>query len=146
MEQPEYQTYKVNLYRAENSPRSTVKVRDFTLELGTTSGDPSTGFNPAETLLSAVAGCITSSFLLVAKNSHVPVGAVSVEVSGIRQRMPPQLISVSYVISIQSSAENEKIERLLSIAERNSTVLSTLRKAIPVNGSWKRAPVQSSSH
>lgn len=138
MEQPEYQTYSVHLYREENSPRSIVHVRDFSLDLGTTSGDPSAGFNPAETLLSALAGCITSSFLLIAKNSHVPVGAVSVEVSGIRQSTPPQLVSANYTISVQSSATNDKIDRLLSIAERNSTVVSTLRKAIPVHGSWKR--------
>lgn len=138
MEQSEYQTYSVHLHREENSPQSTVHVRDFSLKLGTTSGDTSTGFNPVEILLSALAGCITSSFLLVAKNSHVPVGAVSVDVSGIRQRMPPQLISASYVISVQSSAKDEKIDRLLSIAERNSTVLSTLRKAIPVKSSWTR--------
>lgn len=138
MEQPEYQTYRVQLERAVDSPRSTVRVRDFHLEIGTTSGDPNAGFNPAETLLSAVGGCITSSFLLVAKNSEVPVGAISVEVSGIRQSMPPQLVSINFVLSIQSPAEDEKIDRIISIAERNSTVISTLRKAIPVIGSWKR--------
>ena len=139
MEQPEYQTYRVQLERAVDSPRSTVRVRDFHLEIGTTSGDPNAGFNPAETLLSAVGGCITSSFLLVAKNSDVPVGALSVEVSGIRQSMPPQLVSINFVLSIQSPAEDEKIDRIISIAERNSTVISTLRKAIPVIGSWKRS-------
>ena len=139
VEQPEYQTYRVQLERAVDSPRSTVRVRDFHLEIGTTSGDPNAGFNPAETLLSAVGGCITSSFLLVAKNSDVPVGALSVEVSGIRQSMPPQLVSINFVLSIQSPAEDEKIDRIISIAERNSTVISTLRKAIPVIGSWKRS-------
>lgn len=138
MEQPEYQNYMVQLQRSENSPRSTVRVRNFHLEVGTASGDPNAGFNPAETLLSAVGGCITSSFLLVAKNSDVSVGALSVEVSGIRQSMPPQLVSVTFILSIQSPAEDEKIDRLMSIAERNSTVISTLRKAIPVIGSWNR--------
>jgi formylmethanofuran dehydrogenase subunit E len=33
---------------------------------------------------------------------------------------------------------DEKIDRILSLAERNSTVISTVRRAVPITGSWQR--------
>lgn len=33
---------------------------------------------------------------------------------------------------------DEKIDRILSLAERNSTVISTVRRAVPITGNWQR--------
>ncbi len=138
------QEYVVRLHKGAAERTTTARVRDAELRLGATSGDPSAGFNPAETLLSAAGACITSSFGLVARNSGVTVDRFDVTVRGVRQDAPPLLLSIEYQIELESSAPDEKIDRILKIAERNSTVLSTLKQAVEVRGTWHR--IQDSAH
>jgi putative redox protein len=132
------QEYVVQLRKGEGERTTTARVRDAELRLGATSGDPSAGFNPAETLLSAAGACITSSFGLVARNSGITVSRFDVVVRGVRQDSPPSLVSIDYQIELESPATDDKIDRVLKIAERNSTVLSTLKRAVEVHGSWHR--------
>ena len=138
------QNYTVALDRHADGARTTAAVREFTLELGCKAKDPSVGFNPVETLLSAAGACITSSLGLVAKNSNVAVDDVSVSATGTRQSDPPRLISVEIEVAISSPAADEKIDRVFDIANRSSTVVSTLREAMELTVSWKRmAPATS---
>ena len=131
-------TFRVNLERKQNNPVAQATVRDFSLPLGIISGDFSFGFNPAETLLSAAAACLTSAFILVAKNSQVDVGNINVEMEGVRQSDPPRLISLNYRVFVETEASDEKIDTLLKLATRNSTVVSTLSQVLELNGEWKR--------
>ena len=130
--------YKVELRRTAALLTTVATVRGFGLELGAKSGDPTVGFNPAETLLAAVGACITSSLGLVASNSDVEIGALEVVVSGIRQDAPPRMISIHYALTIETKADDQKVERILRLAERNSTVVSTLQGALNITGEWRR--------
>lgn len=132
------QEYKVNLHRRPDGERTTAEVREFSLELGSKAKDPSVGFNPVETLLSAAGACITSSLGLVAKNSGVELEDVTVSATGIRQSDPPRLISAVLEVGIASPAKDEKIDRIFDIANRSSTVVSTLREAMDLTVTWKR--------
>lgn len=132
------QQYCVHLVRRPESGTTTAEVRDFSLTVGCTANDPSVGFNAVETLLSAAGACITSSLLLVAANSKVDVGRVEVAACAVRQPDPPLLISASLEVSIASPAPDEKIDRIVQIASRNSTVISTLHNALELDLSWKR--------
>lgn len=132
------QEYLVSLRRQENGETTVASVRDFELRLASKSGDPSVGINPAETLLSAVGACITSSLGLVARNSRARLDRLDVVVKGIRQDRPPLLLSIRYRIFLDTPESDEKIERILMIAERNSTVISTLKQAVDIQGEWRR--------
>ncbi len=134
------QEYRVSLRRQENGETTIASVRDFELRLASKSGDPSVGINPAETLLAAVGACITSSLGLVARNSRVRLDRVEVVVEGTRQDSPPMMIFIRYTVFLDTPEPDDKVDRLLRIAERNSTVISTLKGAVDVQGGWRRGP------
>ncbi|MDA3951808.1 MAG: OsmC family protein [Spirochaeta sp.] len=133
------QTYSVTLQRHSDGNRTTASVRDFSITLGCKAGDLSWGFNAAETLLAAAGTCITTSLTLVARNSKITLEELNVSVAGVRQSDPPRLISAEIEVAVASPADDGKIDRIFEIAGRNSTVLSTLREAMDVRLSWKRA-------
>lgn len=59
---------------------------------------------------------------------------VEVDVFGVRQDKPPTLTEIRFEMRIRTDVDEEKLRRLLGLAERNSTVVSTLRLAIPLSG------------
>jgi len=132
------QEYGVVLKRAADGNTTTARVRSFSISLGSKSGDPSVGFNPAETLLAAAGGCITSSLTLVASNSGVEIRNLEVQVKGFRQDKPPRLISIDYELTVDSPDSDVRIDNIFRIAQKNSTVLSTLSGALKINGQWHR--------
>ncbi|MDZ7794688.1 MAG: OsmC family protein [Spirochaetia bacterium] len=94
--------------------------------------------NPAETLLAAAGGCITSSMGLVASNSGVQIDGLKVKVTGVRQDSPPKIISIHYELTIDSPDTDRRIDSIFKVARRNSTVLSTLRETMELKGEWHR--------
>ena len=71
---------------------------------------------------------------MVAELSRVELLGVEVDVSGARQDKPPTLTEIRYAIQVRAEVDREKLGKLLSLAERNSNVVSTLRLAIPISG------------
>ncbi|HUZ17220.1 MAG TPA: OsmC family protein [Spirochaetia bacterium] len=132
------QSYVVDLERAEDGLRVRATVRDFSLELGAHRGDGAAGFNAVETLLSAVGACFSTSFAMVADLSRVSIEKLRVDVSATRQDKPPTLTQIRYTAFVKTDADDGKVDRLLALAERNSTVISTLRGAVSVSGEWRR--------
>ncbi|MFP4644671.1 MAG: OsmC family protein [Spirochaetales bacterium] len=133
------QTYSVRLNRTDEGDRTVAEVRDFSLTLGAKAGDLSKGFNPAETLLSSAGACITTSLGLVAENSKVEIDSIAVTVTGTRQSDPPRVIAADLELEIVSPATDEKLERVLRIAEKSSTIVSTLKEAMEITVTWRRA-------
>lgn len=132
------QDYRVHLERAVDGLHVHSTVRDFTIELGARRGDPAVGFNAVETLLSAVGTCFATSFGMVAELSHVQIQRLEIEVSALRQDKPPLITEIRYAALIETNADDAKVGRLVTLAERNSTVIGTLREAIPLSGEWRR--------
>ena len=131
--------YDVNLQRADDGNTVTASVRDFTLTVGSKARDMSVGFNPVEALLSAAGACIASPLGLVAKNSDATINDVRIHAVATRQDDPPKLIAVKLELEIDSPATDEKIERIVRIASKSTTVVSTLREALEVSIEWRRS-------
>ena len=92
----ENQEYTVDLTRNPDGRTTVAATRTFSIELGSKSGDPSAGFNPAETLLAA-SGRLYNEFMgLVADNSGLRIDGFRVKVTGVRQAKPPKLVSIRY--------------------------------------------------
>lgn len=132
------QHYSIQAARTADTKHLRARVREFELELGAHRGDPTAGFNPVETLLAAVAACLTTSLGMVAELSRIQLEAVEVSVEASRQDKPPVLTEIHYKLSLKSSADDQRLTRLVELAEKNSTVLSTLRQAITISGQWQR--------
>ena len=71
---------------------------------------------------------------MVAELSRVRLIDLEVDISAVGQDKPPTLTEIRYAIRVRAEVDEEKLARLLSLAERNSMVVSTPRLAIPVSG------------
>ncbi|MDA8206953.1 MAG: OsmC family protein [Thermaerobacter sp.] len=131
------QTYEVQM-RRESAQQVIARTRDLSLTLGAKRGDLEAGFNPVETLLSALGACLLTALQMVAELSRVPVTGMAIHLTGVRQDQPPQLVSVTYQLTIHTDAAEERLRRLVATAQRNSTVYQTLALAIPVSGTVVR--------
>ncbi|MCL6527249.1 MAG: OsmC family protein [Thermaceae bacterium] len=133
------QTYSVHLERTDpRHVRATVRL--FTLELGASRADPEAGFNPVETLLSAAGTCLLTGLQFVAQTSQIPLEGAWVELEATRQDKPPVLTQIRYRLYLKSPAPPQRLERLVELAQRNSTVLQTLAQAVALEGPWEVAP------
>ena len=131
------QTYVVDV-RRENEQHVVATTRDFSLTLGARRGDATAGFNPVETLLSAMASCLLTAVQMVAELSRVPIAGMAIQMTGVRQDQPPQLVSVTYQLTVHADVAEDRLTRLVETAKRNSTVYQTLALAIPVSGTVVR--------
>jgi uncharacterized OsmC-like protein len=113
-------------------------VRDFSLVLGARRADPAAGFNPVETLLAAAGDCLLTALEHVARLSQVAVAA-AVELEAVREEKPPRLTEIRWLLKVASDASDERIERLVALAQANSTVFRTVAMAVDMRGRWERA-------
>lgn len=78
---------------------------------------------------------------MTAAGSRVELRAARVDLVATRQDKPPRITSVSYALRIDSPADDERLERNVDLAERNGTVLGSLRGGtFPIDGRWERLP------
>ena len=71
------QTYTVEVDRVD-AAHAQARVRGFTLDLGARRADVDAGFNPVETLLSAMGDCLLTAIDFVGELSHAPIEGASI--------------------------------------------------------------------
>lgn len=134
------QHYHVRSERSPDGLRARTQVRRFSLETGAHRGDPDAGPNAVETLLTAIGSCLLTGLGMVAEGSRIPLDAVAIDLEADRSDRPPRITSVRYAIHLDSSVPDERLARLVELAERNSTVLGSLRGCgFSIEGQWDRA-------
>lgn len=131
------QTYEVRIAR-QDAIHVQATVRDFTLQLGAKRGDAGAGFNPVETLLSAVGTCFLTALAFVAELSHVCIDNAVMTLEATRQDRPPIVVGIRYVLQVASDLEESRMDRIIELAKRNSTVFQTISLAVPIEGRWVR--------
>ncbi|MGQ9585731.1 MAG: OsmC family protein [Anaerolineae bacterium] len=106
----------------------------FTLPLGVRRGDPSAGFNAAETLLASLGACLVTNLTSLAAKMRLRVDGVRVEIEGLRQDDPPGIVQVHYRLILDSPEPPERLERLHQLAVEWGTVTNTLLEGTAVEG------------
>jgi putative redox protein len=125
------QTYTVTVERTDAS-HVTAATREFRLTLGARRADLTAGFNPVETMLAAMGSCLLTALQMVAELSRLPVGSMAMELEAVRQDKPPTVVSAQYRLTVESPLPEERVVRLVHLAETNSTVFQTLSRAFPI--------------
>ena len=134
------QRYKVHSERSADGLRARTQVRQFSLDTGAHRGNLDAGPNAVETFLTAIGSCLLTGLGMVAEGSRIPLEAVAIDLEAERSDRPPRITSVTYAIHIDSGAPDERLARLVELAERNSTVLGSLRGCgFTIEGQWDRA-------
>ena len=99
------------------------------------------GANPAEYVLTALSGCLTTTLVYYAAILGIPLNSVESELEGdvdlnglfdldAGVRKGYQNIRVTY--RIESDAPRERIEELVQIAQRHSVVFDTIKNPVPI--------------
>lgn len=130
------QEYRVTIERQDEA-HALAHSHGFALPLGVRRGDPSAGFNAAETLLASLGACLITNLTSLAAKMRLQVDGVRVEVEGLRQDDPPGIVQVRYRLILESPEPSEKLEKLHQLAVEWGTVANTLLEGVPVEGTME---------
>ena len=113
-------------------------------------GDGGAGLGPDPGVLTraGLGSCLAIGYVMWASVLDIPLDAVEVIVEadydavgmyGIDDSVPPGWPAVRYTASISSPAPEEKVRELVEYADRHSSVLDIIRRAVPVSGEYRIA-------
>ncbi len=128
------QKYTVTL-RSIGRERVLAESHGFKIMLGAKSGDPSRGFNAAETLLAAFGTCLMTNLNSISRRMRLRIEEVEIQVEGTRVEEPPRISRINYVVRIKSPEPQEKLNKLLELCSKYGTVTNTLLLGVKASGS-----------
>jgi len=101
-----------------------------------------TGPNAAEALLSALAGCLTASFILPASAQGIKVDSLEFNIDGnvdlqgflqLQEGIRPGFQNIRVRASVKADASRQKIQEIFDHAVKTSAVMDTIRNPVPVS-------------
>ena len=95
-------------------------------------------FNPAEMLLGALAACIIKGAERVLPTLGFSLRGLEMNLHAVRQDSPPKIVSIDYVIAVDTDEPDHRIELLHTNIRKYGTISNTLAAAVPINGTIRR--------
>ena len=130
--------YHVSAHRLD-SHGSLVAAKEASLVVDTDLAGRKDAFNPAELLLAALAACILKGAERVLPVLDFKLRGLAVELHAVRQDSPPKLISIDYVITVETDETDHRLELLHTNIRKYGTISNTLALAVPIVGKIVRA-------
>ena len=98
------------------------------------------GANPVEFLLHALAGCVTTTFVLHAMARGIAIRSLSTELEGdldVRGLLalgdvPPGYESIRVTLNVDADCPDEDLDALIAFAQAHSPVCNTICRPVPV--------------
>lgn len=99
------------------------------------------GANPVEFLLHALAGCVTTTFVLHAAARGIAIRELSTELIGdldvqgllgLDENVSPGYEKIRIRLDVKADCSEEALDELLSFAQAHSPVCTTICRAVPV--------------
>lgn len=129
--------YRVEVTRQDEA-HALASSHGHTLALGVRRGDPTAGFNAAETLLAALGACLMSNVNALAAKMRLQLNGVRVEIEGDRRDDPPGIIQIRYRLILDSPEPPDRLEKLHDLAFKWGTVTNTLLNGVTIQGGWEQ--------
>lgn len=117
---------------------SEAQCKDGVITLDTDLKGRSDAFNPAELLLAALAACMIKGIERVMPILKFDLRSVEVNITGIRQDVPPCMESISYEIRVDSDENDRRLELLHENVKKYGTVFNTVSPGTKLSGTLKR--------
>ncbi len=95
--------------------------------------------NPAELLLAALSACIIKGAERVLPVLGFALRGLEVRLHAVRQDSPPKLLSIDYVITVDTDEPDSRLELLHTNIRKYGTISNTLALAVPITGRIVRA-------
>lgn len=108
-------------------------------------GDGGAGLGPDPGVFTraGLGSCLAIGYAMSAALLEVPLDSVEVTVEadydargmfGVDESVPPGWVAVRYTTTISSPAPAERVREVIEHADRHSSVLDIIRRAVPVSG------------
>jgi len=133
MGEQDFQTYSVTVTRRDDA-HSLATAGEHQLLLGTRRGDPTAGFNAAQTVLAALGACLISNITYFAEVLRLDVADLRVTLRGLRVDKPPGLFQIDYEVILVSDEPEDKLQKLADLAAKWGTVTNTLVEGVEPQG------------
>jgi uncharacterized OsmC-like protein len=117
---------------------SEATTKDARLTLDTDMQGRADAFNPAELFLASIAACMIKGVERVAPMIHFQFQGVEVHLHGMRQDAPPMMVSVDYVIIVDTQEEDRRLELLHTNVRKYGTISNTVAQVTKLEGTIRR--------
>ena len=104
------------------------------IALDTDLGGREDAFNPAELLLAAVAACMIKGIERVAPMLHFELKGVCVDLHAVRQDSPPRIVSIDYVLTVDTDETDQRLDLLHKNVRKYGTISNTIAALPFLNG------------
>jgi uncharacterized OsmC-like protein len=117
---------------------SEASCKSATITLDTDLAGRADAFNPAELLLAALAACMIKGIERVSPMLKFNLRAVNVQITGVRQDVPPRLESITYDIVVDSDESDARLQLLHDNVKKYGTVFNTVSPGTELHGTLRR--------
>ena len=100
-------------------------------------GDDVAGPDPVSAFLSALGGCLLMSLRVAAQVRKLPLGRASVHV---QSNEKGHVKEIKVELDVESSVDQDKLDRLVEVAERGCHIRALIKPDVAVNLSVRRQP------
>jgi uncharacterized OsmC-like protein len=125
--------YHVTAHRLD-SHGSLVTAKEASLIADTDLAGRSDAFNPVELLLGALSACLIKGAERVLPVLGFDLRDIEVSLHAVRQDSPPKLLSIDYLITVDTDEPDQRIELLHTNIPKYGTISNTLALAVPIAG------------
>lgn len=129
--------YHVSAHRLDHHG-SLVSAKEASLIADTDLAGRPDAFNPVELLLGALSACLIKGAERVLPVLDFSLRGIEVDLHAVRQDSPPKLLSIDYVIMVDTDEPDHRIELLHTNIRRYGTISNTLALAVPLSGTIVR--------
>ncbi|MFZ1775437.1 MAG: OsmC family protein [Rhizobiaceae bacterium] len=132
-------TYDVSARRVDgHGSVAAVKQAEIVLDTGM-AGRPD-AFNPAELFLASIAACMIKGIERVVPMLDFSLRGVTVSLHGERQDSPPKMVSVTYVLTVDTDESDRRLELLHTNVRKFGTISNTIAETVNLTGEIRRKP------
>lgn len=125
--------YKVHARRVDANG-SLVTCKEAELVIDTALAGRPDAFNPAELFLASIAACMLKGIERVSPMLKFELRGVEVSLEAKRQDAPPRIISVDYVLTVDSDESDQRLELLHTNVRKYGTIFNTVAESAGLNG------------
>lgn len=125
--------YHVSAHRLD-SHGSLVSAKEASLIADTDLAGRQDAMNPVELLLATLSACLLKGAERVLPMLTFDLRAMDVKLHAVRQDSPPKLLSIDYVITVDTDEPDHRIELLHTNIRKYGTISNTLALAVPIDG------------
>ena len=126
--------YKINAISKAGGVALSRAKKEIVIPFDTASESGTLLSNPAELFLTSFAACILKNVERYSVKLKIPYAKAEITVHGVRQDVPPAMVSVDYELTIYSDAEARKIDLLYRNVKKFGTIYNTVAASCEVRG------------